>query len=459
MSKYNVLLVDDQEENLSITRDLLHRWGYSVDAVSNGDEAIECVRNQVKEYAVAVLDYRMPGKNGAEVAAEIRPLNDEIILLMHSAYPSVESLTATIRARVLNFIDKNEDVARLRTALEQACVEYEKVRRVKPSLGENERARLIRTLGMVGISDGLARVAQQVEVIRPSQKPALILGETGVGKEHVARALHTGNPNTFFVVNCAAFQGSALVESELFGHEKGAFTGAIVRKVGILEAARGGTVYLDELHYLDTQTQGKLLRAIREKKIRRVGGLHEEDIDCRIVASTWPNIEERVANGTFLRDLYYRLKFFTIQIPPLRERVEDIRPLVLHFADLHEKETGVRKHFLERTLSYLEQHEWPGNVGELDGYISALLTEYPKETIDHTQLDSKFLFTAPPSQDSSFAQLEARQKREKRELIGYAVRTSKSIMQAAQRLGLKSSSLNTMITRFGMRDELHEEKP
>jgi len=458
MSKYNVLLVDDQEENLSSTSDLLHRWGYSVDAVSSGDEALDCIRSKSKEYAVALLDYRMPGKTGAQTATEIRALNDEIILLMHSAYPSVESLTATIRAGILNFIDKNEDVAYLRTALTQACTEFEKIRRVQPPLSDDERVRLIGTIGMVGVSAGLAQVAAQVSIFRPSTKPVLILGETGVGKEKVARALHNGSPNSFFVVNCASFQGNSLVESELFGHEKGAFTGALTRKVGILEAARGGTVYLDELHYLDLQTQGKLLRAIREKKIRRVGGIQEEDVSFRLVASTWPNIEERVADGTFQRDLYYRLKFLTIKIPPLRDRIDDIPPLVLHFSEKHFQETGVRKHFLMRTMRYLEQHSWPGNVGELDGYISGLLTEYPKETVDESQFDARFLLSGPSAQDNSFAQLEARQNREKRQFLEYAVRNSKSILHAAKRLGMKPSSLNTLITRFGMREEIRDGK-
>ena len=457
MSKYNVLLVDDEEESLSATRDLLHRWGYCIDTVTSGNDAMECLRSQAKEYAVAILDYRMPGENGAELAGRIRSINDEIVLLMHSAYPSVESLTATIRARILNFVEKSDDLTYLRTALEQACTEFEKVRRVKPSLEQSERVRLISKLNMVGRSEALAHVAEQVELFRSSAKPVLILGETGVGKEHVARALHSGSSDRFFVVNCAAFQGSSLVESELFGHEKGAFTGAIARKVGILEAAHGGTVYLDELHYLDIQTQGKLLRAIREKKIRRVGGLREEDINCRIIASTWPNIEERVADGTFLKDLYYRLKFLTVSIPPLRERPEDIEPLVLYFARKHQEETGQDKQFLARTIRYLEQGQWEGNVGELDGYLTALMTEHPHNPIDSDLFKPKFLFSGRPAQETSFSQLEARQEREKRQLIGYALKTSKSIMQAAQRLGMKSSSLNTLITRMGMRNEIHSE--
>ncbi len=457
MSKYNVLLVDDEEENLSSTKDLLHRWGYRVDAVSSGNEAIECIRAGAKEYAVALLDYRMPEKTGAEVATEIRALNDEIILLMHSAYPSVESLTATIRAGILNFVDKNEDLNYLRTTLAHACSEFEKTRKVKPPLTEDDATRLIRSIGMIGKSAGLAHVAEQIQKFRGSQKPVLVLGETGVGKEMVAKALHQGGPDKLFVVNCAAFQGSALIESELFGHEKGAFTGAVTRKVGILEAARGGTVYLDELHYLDMQSQGKLLRALREKKIRRVGGLQEENVDFRLVASSWPNIEERVVNGTFLPDLYYRLKFLSIEIPPLRERPEDIAPLALHFADKHFKETGVRKQFLMRTIRYLEKYSWPGNVGELDGYISALFTESHGDTVDETLMHSRQLLDTT-TEDSTYAQLEARQEREKRQFIEYSVRSSKSILHAAKRMGMKPSSLNTLITRFGMRDEIKEVK-
>lgn len=458
MFKYNVLLVDDQEENLSSTKDLLHRWGYHVDAVSNGDEAIECIRTQAKDYAVVLLDYRMPGKTGTQVAAEIRTLNDETVLLIYSAYPSVESLTATIRAGVLNFIDKSEDLVQLKEALAKACQEHEKIRKARPIFTQDESSRLIASIGMVGRSSKLAQVVSKVQKFRPSLKPVLILGETGVGKEMVAKALHVGGRDRFFVVNCAAFQGSALVESELFGHEKGAFTGALNRKVGILEAAKGGTVYLDELHYLDINTQGKLLRAIREKKIRRVGGLQEEPVEFRLVASTWPNIEERVNEGTFLSDLYYRLKFLTIEIPPLRERPEDIEPLVMHLCEKHFQETHVRKQFLMRTIRYLEKHKWPGNVGELDGCVSALLAESTESTIDESRLGDQFLFEGEPTQDGTLALLEARQDREKRQFIMDTMKTSKSTRQAARRMGMKPSSLHSLLTKLKIREEIADSR-
>ena len=452
MPKYNILLVDDQNENLSSTKDLLHRWGYQVDAAANSEEAIDYVKSGLKDYAVALVDYRMPGKLGTDTAKEIRAVNDEVVVLIYSAYPSVESLTATIRIGALNFIDKNEDLTSLRNALETACKEYERTRKLKSPINQDEATKLIGKLGMVGCSAKLANVANQVERFRNSKKPVLILGETGVGKEMVAKALHMGHKDSFFVVNCAAFNGNSLVESELFGHEKGAFTGAIVRKVGILEAAKGGTVYLDELHHLDLQTQGKLLRALREKKIRRVGGLKEEDVDFRLVASSWPNIEERVANGSVLPDLYYRLKFLTIEIPPLRERPEDIAPLVAHYCQKHFQETGIRKQFLMRTVRYLEQYSWPGNVGELDGYVSAILTESDRNDIDESLLDQEMLTGVSSPWSVTFSEFEARQERERKEFIQNALNASKSAQHAAQRLGLKRTTLHSIITRLGLRE-------
>jgi DNA-binding NtrC family response regulator len=454
MLKYEILLVDDEEENLSTTRDILRRWGYSVDTATNGDDAIETVRGSHKDYAVALLDYKMPGKNGAEVAQEIRKLNDDIVIIMYSAYPSVESLRATIRAGSVNFIEKTEDLNYLRTAIAEACAEFERFRKSKPVLTDDVVRKLISSVGMIGVAESMARVAEKVHKFKISNKPALVLGETGSGKEMIAKALHNGKDDTFFVVNCAAFQNSGLVESELFGHEKGAFTGATSRKIGILEAARGGTVYLDELHYLDMQTQGKLLRAIREKKIRRVGGVREESVEFRLVASSWPNIEERVAKGTFLPDLYYRLKFLCIEIPPLRERPEDIEPLVHFFCEKHFKETGQRKEFLKRTIRRLEKYSWPGNVGELDGCISGLLTESTKAEIDESQLDSQFLVDGPPEVETTMDKFEDRYGREKRKLILYTITKFKSVQRAADHLGMKASSLHTMLTRMGLRDEL-----
>jgi two-component system response regulator AtoC len=456
MSKYNVLVVDDEEENLFSTRSLLQRWGYDVDALKSGVEAIEQIKTTAKQYAVILLDYKMPVKNGLETAREIRALNDEVSMLIYTAHPSLESAKASMRVGVADFIEKNEDLEYLKSSVDNACKKFESVRKLKPTLSESEAEKIISSIGMVGKSQKLAEVVAQAIKFRDSRKPVLILGETGVGKELIAKALHAGLKNKFFAINCATFENSSLVESELFGYEKGAFTGAMNRKIGIFEVAQGGTVFLDELHHLPIGAQAKLLRVLREKKVRRVGAQQEEDVDFRLLAACRPDIEERVTNGTFLPDLYYRLKFLRIEIPPLRERPEDVAPLVQFFCDKHQQETGETKSFLLRTLRVLEKYSWPGNVGELDGYISALLTNSTKGVIDLVELDRDLLDKSGFNVESgTYASLEARQDREKRQFLLNAIEaTDSNIRHAAQRIGIKPTSLHTLMTRLGIRESV-----
>lgn len=451
MEKYNILLVDDQEENLSSAKDLLHRWGYSVDTALNGDEAIESIKNGYKEYAAVVLDYRMPGKTGTETAEAIRAINAEVILLVYSAYPTVESVKATIRAGALNFIDKNEDVILLKNSIEKACLEYEKVRKIKPPLTPSEATKIIASIGMVGRSNLLARVVEKTLKFRNSHKAVLILGETGTGKEMIARALHAGHSDKYFVVNCASFQNNTLMESELFGHEKGGFTGAINRKVGILESAKGGTVYFDELHHMDPGAQAKLLRSFRLKTIRRVSGVREEVSDFRLITSSWPNIDEKVKEGSILQDFYYRIKQLTIEIPPLRQRPEDIEPLITHFCEKHFKETGVRKQFLVRTVRALEKYSWPGNVAELESVVSGLIIDSDTDTIDVSHLDPKIADGTASTSEGTYEQFEARQANEKRQFLKAVMESSKSPSLAAQKIGLKPSTFHSILSRLGIR--------
>lgn len=455
MLKHNILLVDDDEENLFTTRSLLHRWGYNVDAAKSGDEAIDLVKLSAKDYAVVILDYKMPGKNGIEVANALRVINDEATILIYTAHPSLDVAKSAIRSGALDFIEKSEDLDYLRTTVEVACRKYEQVRKVKPAIPETEAEKLIASIGMVGRSVSLAEVARQVHKYRQSSKPVLILGETGVGKEIVAKAIHNGPKGTFFAVNCAAFDNSSLLESELFGYEKGAFTGAMNRKAGILEVASGGTVFLDELHHLPISAQAKLLRALRESLIRRVGAQQETEVSFRLIAASRPDLQARVDDGRFLSDLYYRLKFLGVEIPPLRERPEDIAPLVAHFCQKHFQETGQKKTFLQRAIRCLEKHAWPGNVGELDGYISAILTNVDRPTIDSSNLDGNFSALAEDSvSEMTFAQLEARQNREKRQFLLKMIRSSESILHAAQRMGMRHTSLHTLLTRMKLRAEI-----
>jgi two-component system, NtrC family, response regulator PilR len=427
---------------------LLNRWGYDVTTMTNAKDALELVKTSDKEFGVAILDDRMKDMAGSELALSIREFNKETSILMYSAHPSIEALTNSIRARSLNFITKSENINELRTEVAKACAEFEKVRTIRPPLSSSEVVKLIESVGMRGQSQKLGRVAEKILKYRASKKTVLILGETGVGKEKVARALHSGSDDSFFVVNCATLQDNNLFESELFGHEKGSFTGANTRKIGIFEAARGGTVYLDEVQHLDLKSHGKLLRAIREKKIRRLGGIREEPVDFRLIVSAWPDIEQRSKDGTFLPDLYYRLKFLCIEVPALRERVEDIEPLVHFFCEKHLKETGERKTVLQSAIRNLEAYNWPGNIGELDGYVSALLADSTGTTVGGGQIDEDLRLKTSASTPSTIAQIDARSDNDKRQAIRYALDISKSARQAARVLGIQHTSLQALMNRL-----------
>lgn len=302
----------------------------------------------------------------------------------------------------------------------------------------------------------MVELALQVRRSREMKKPIMILGASGTGKELVAKALHTGPKGLFFPVNCASYtRDGALLESELFGHEKGAFTGALNRKVGILEAAKGGTVFLDEIHHLSPAAQAQLLRAIEEKKVRRVGANQEYEIDFRLIVATKPDIEARVEAGTFLGDLYYRLKYITIEVPDLKDRPEDIEPLVAYFCRKFQEETGKKKTFLMSAVRALEGYAWPGNVRELDGYIFQILTDSPGTVIGPKDLDSRFVAPEPRASGVvSFQELEDRQEKEKREFLTSVIRSSRSVAQAASTMGMPPTTLRSMVGRYGLKKEL-----
>lgn len=456
-NKHQILVVDDQEDNLISTQCVLERWGYAVDIARSGEEAISILKSATKEYAVALVDYLMPGKNGAETTLEIRKYNSEVIVLIHTCDDSQDSAVESMRAGAEDFVEKSEDPEYLKQAVLKACVRFEDTRRsLKFQVPQGGGEQLLASMSMIGRSARMVELALQVRRSREMKKPIMILGASGTGKELVAKALHTGPKGLFFPVNCASYtRDGALLESELFGHEKGAFTGALNRKVGILEAAKGGTVFLDEIHHLSPAAQAQLLRAIEEKKVRRVGANQEYEIDFRLIVATKPDIEARVEAGTFLGDLYYRLKYITIEVPDLKDRPEDIEPLVAYFCRKFQEETGKKKTFLMSAVRALEGYAWPGNVRELDGYIFQLLTDSPGTVIGPKDLDSRFVAPEPRASGVvSFQELEDRQEKEKREFLTSVIRSSRSVAQAASTMGMPPTTLRSMVGRYGLKKEL-----
>ena len=453
--KYRILAIDDDIENLQATSLLLEEWDYKVDTASSGAEGLQKIKSSEQDYAVILLDYQMPAMNGAETAEKIREINAESIILIYSCDNSRAALKDIFRAGAVDFIDKDENIESLKKALEIACQRFEEDLKVHyPIINKAYNAELLQSVGMIGQSQKMTDVVLKCLNYKKYDQPVLILGETGSGKELVAKAIHGEDKDRFFAVNCAAFGDGNLIEAELFGYEKGAFTGAVNRKIGILEAAGYGTVFLDELHHLSLKAQGILLRAIREKKIRRVGGTVEIKITCRIIAASKPDLLSKADLVLFLPDLYYRLKYLTIDVPALRERPEDIGLLVEHFAEKFQKTSGKKVVFKAKVIRIFEKYEWRGNVGELEGCVSELLVNSMNNIISAGDLNSKFsALNILDNPTSTLADLEAKHEDELRQLISSAIHVAGSGRKAAVRLGINESSLRAMADRLRIKEK------
>jgi two-component system, NtrC family, response regulator AtoC len=451
--KYKILIVDDDEMNLMTTSSLLEQWGYTVETASDAKSGV--AKGIVAgEYAVILLDYLMPDKNGDEVAKEIRAINKESAILMYSCDDSREATRRSLKAGAIEFVDKDEDLDVFKGVLENSCRSYEETSRLsRMETSKSASQSLISTIGMVGRSTSLAEVVRKTVRYKSRSDDVILLGESGTGKEMIAAALHNGPKDRYKAVNCAAFKDNTqLLESELFGYEKGAFTGAITSKAGIFESACGGTVFLDELHQLSLDAQAKLLRALQEKKIRRVGGRDEKKIDFRLITAAQTDLEERIAQGKFMLDLYHRVNVLKITIPPLRDRVDDIAPLIHHFCDKHYEKTGERKQFLAQTVRVMERYTWPGNVRELGNTVAALIADCNGGTVMPDHLDNRFRDLTKRVQHGSFSDLKNKHEVETRQFLTEILDRSDSVPDAAGKIGLPASTLYSMISRYGIKD-------
>jgi two-component system response regulator HydG len=363
-----ILIVDDE----TIVRESLGSWfreeGYSVDVAASAREALE--KLTVKGWDIFLLDIRMPGMDGLELQRKIKESHPDSTIIIMTAYASVETAVEAMKQGAYDYIVKPfdpDDLEHLvRNAIERKHLVSENIQ-LRSKIDEMNLFHEV-----VGKSSAMRRVLEQVAMVSASDTTALIRGESGTGKELIARAIHANSPRRYLpivVVNCGALSEGVL-ESELFGHEKGAFTGAHYRRKGKFEMADGGTLFLDEIGDISLKTQVDLLRVLEEKKITRVGGNAEIPVDFRLIAATNRNLEAMSTEGKFREDLYYRVNVFSITIPPLRERREDIPPLAEHFLkrfaqSMNKPITGMA---LE-TMELMRGFEWPGNVRELQNAI------------------------------------------------------------------------------------------
>jgi two-component system, NtrC family, response regulator HydG len=368
----SILIVDDDAAHAESTADCLRTAGYNVDVATSGQAGLEALR--AAQYDLVLTDLVMNDMDGMEVLREALRLNPFIAAVVFTGYGTVENAVEAMKIGATDFILKPLNVDGLRIKVARS-LEGRELRLANIDL----RRRLDQKFGFKGIvgnSPALQRVIKKVEVISDTEVTVLIVGESGTGKELIARALHENGRrrnNRFIPVNCAAISPS-LVESELFGHEKGAFTGATYQRKGRFEYANGGTIFLDEIGDMPIETQVKLLRVLEDGEVYRVGSNQPIKVDVRIISATNRNPEDLIREGRFREDLYWRLKGILIEIPPLRERTGDIPPLVHHY--LREFSSAYGKHLTSidrEALSILCNYSWPGNVRELRNCIEEMV--------------------------------------------------------------------------------------
>jgi DNA-binding NtrC family response regulator len=372
MAKARILVIDDEESPREALRHIL-KERYDLTLKADGPSALEAVRVE-DPFEVALLDIMMPGMSGMDVLTGIRQNSPATAVVMATAINDAKTGMQAVRLGAADYLNKPFDVEQVRFVVDRVLKEQAKDReicRLRTELQSNYKFEHI-----VGSGPAMQKMYGLIQRLLDNESTVLITGETGTGKELVARALHYNGPRKegpFMPVHCAAIP-SELLESELFGHEKGSFTGAMQRRIGMFEAAGGGTLFLDEIGEMPHGTQSKLLRAIQEREIRRVGGQETIDINVRLVCATNRNLEEEVKRGRFREDLFYRINVVPITIPSLRERKEDIPQLVLHFTQRFAKELNREApQFTAPAMDLLLAYPWPGNVRELEHAVERLL--------------------------------------------------------------------------------------
>jgi DNA-binding NtrC family response regulator len=456
MSQEQVLVVDDEEVMRDVLGRVLAQAGYDVSFAETGPQALELARKG--SYGAAILDVMLPEMGGLEVLEELKKQDPEIVVLMITAFASMEMAIDAIKKGAFYFVPKPFDNQQLIHILASGLLQ----RRLE---GENRELRTAlrdqgRFMELVGKSPKMLQVFQLVSQVAPSRSTILVVGESGTGKELVAKAIHQNSPRRdrpFVVVNSGSLPHE-LLESNLFGHVKGAFTGAVYAKKGLFELADKGTLFFDEIGNIPMETQAKLLRVIQEREFMRLGGVETVKVDVRVVAATNIDLRRAVEEGRFREDLFYRLNVIAIQLPPLRQRKEDVPALVQHFVDKYARENGKPvEGVTPEALQVLMDYEWPGNVRELENVIErgVVLATGPmigKELVPEQVRSSPGFFHIPPvSVPPEGINLREVIAGFERRIIESTLETTGGVQKdAARLLGLKPTTLNEMIKRHNI---------
>ncbi len=448
-----ILVVDDEAIQRDIVKDILEDQGYEVIISGSGPDALERIKTSPID--VVLTDLRMPGMDGVELLEHIKEIDSETVVVVITAYGSIESAVDAMKKGAYHYLTKPLDKEHL-TLIVQRALQAKHLSDENRSLRQELQERY-EFHNIIGRSRNMQEVFRMIEKVAPSESTVIIYGESGTGKELVARALHCHSKRKdkkFLAVNCAAIPDT-LLESEMFGYEKGAFTGANTQKKGLFEEAHNGTLFLDEIGDLNTVLQAKLLRVLQEGEFQRVGGTKTMKVDVRLLAATNKDLEEEVKEGRFRQDLYYRLNVVPIFLPPLRERKEDIPYLVEHFLEKYQQKHGKSiKRVTSEVMKHFLDYRWEGNVRELESVIerSVILTE--QDVIDIDTLPEKLQELLTSTSPINFINFSIPDKgisleHVERSLIESALnKTEWSIKKASELLGITYKTLQYRIQKY-----------
>jgi DNA-binding NtrC family response regulator len=436
----NVLVVDDED----IVRESLHDWlssvGYKVDIAGSGEEALQIIRQ--KKIKIMLADLIMPGMDGIELMQKAREIVPSISTVIITAHGTIQTAIIAMREGAYDYIEKPFCPEKVEHIIKN-LVEHHDLIEENISLRRRIEDRF-HFEGIIAKSPKMLKIIELIKTVAPTSATVLITGETGTGKEVVARAIHHQSQRRnkpFIATSCAALPES-LLESELFGHEKGSFTGAVGRKKGKFEAGDKGTLFLDEIGEINANTQIHLLRALEEKKITRVGGNEEIDVNVRVITATNRDLKTLIKQGKFREDLYYRLKVVTINLPPLKDRKEDILPLAEHFLKKYAEENKKSiKKFSPEVIEFMLNYSWPGNVRELENMIehgvilskdnAITMAELPQDIIHPTLAEEKSIEAVT-----------------RNHIINVLEETKGNISKAAKILGVRRMTLYNKLKRY-----------
>jgi DNA-binding NtrC family response regulator len=441
-----IVLIEDDETLRDSLAEYLESKGYAVSKAARGEEGIAQVDSETE---VVITDFKLPGQSGLEVLREVRRKNPTTEVVIVTGYGSIDSAVEAMKEGAYHYVTKPVNP----TVLVRILGELTHRRRL-----ETEVALLRQQLdeqygfeNLIGRSAGMRRVFDVIRQVAPTRTTILITGESGTGKELVARAIHQNSPRKnarFVAINCAALPAT-LLESELFGHEKGAFTGATQRRLGLIQAANGGTLFIDEVAELEPALQVKLLRVLETRQVMPLGSNREEPVDIRILAATHQDLEKRVQEGRFREDFLYRLKVVNIQLPPLRDRREDIPLLARAFLEQAVKDNGLSpRRFTPETLSRLSSYHWPGNVRELRNVVESAAVLSSDETIGIDDLPPPVVERPSSGAGGLFHVGMTMDELERQAILATLKATGGNRTRAAEQLGISLRTLQRKLKEY-----------